>query len=65
MLRFCVFIFLGLIESPPLMTHSNVPKEHRDLIGITDNFIRMSVGVENVEDLIEDLDNALMEIARK
>jgi cystathionine gamma-lyase len=41
------------------MTHSSVPKEQRAILGINDNFIRLSVGLEDVEDLIADLDQAL------
>jgi cystathionine beta-lyase/cystathionine gamma-synthase len=41
------------------MTHGSVPVEIRNELGITDNLVRMSVGIENVEDLISDLDNAL------
>jgi cystathionine gamma-lyase len=46
----------SLIELPALMTHASVPKEERVKIGITDSLIRISAGIENVEDLIEDLD---------
>ena len=49
----------SLAECPPLMTHASVPKEHRDEIGIVDGLIRIAVGIEDVEDLIEDLDQAL------
>mmetsp|Transcript_20814 Transcript_20814/g.26981 ORF Transcript_20814/g.26981 Transcript_20814/m.26981 type:complete len:324 (-) Transcript_20814:319-1290(-) len=49
----------SLIESPALMTHGSVPPEHRKLLGIEDNFIRLSTGVEDVEDLIADLEEAL------
>lgn len=60
---FTLAISLGavesLIESPALMTHNNVPPAQRRAVGIVDNFIRMSVGIENVEDLINDLDQAL------
>jgi cystathionine gamma-lyase len=52
----------SLIESPALMTHGSVPAEHRKLLGIDDNFVRLSVGIENVEDLIGDLDQALAKI---
>ena len=45
----------SLIESPALMTHGSVPAEHRKLLGIDDNFVRLSTGIENVEDLIADL----------
>ncbi|MCB2294392.1 PLP-dependent aspartate aminotransferase family protein [Clostridium algoriphilum] len=54
---------LGGVESlichPATMTHAAVPYEIRQEIGITDNLIRLSVGVENVEDIVEDLINAL------
>ena len=42
------------------MTHASVPVEQRTLLGISDNFIRISVGLENVDDLIEDLNQALI-----
>ena len=48
----------SLIEHPAIMTHASVPKNVRESIGLTDNLIRLSVGIENVEDLIEDLDQA-------
>lgn len=41
------------------MTHASVPKDHRDQIGIVDGLIRIAVGIENVEDLIEDITQAL------
>lgn len=47
----------SLIEHPALMTHASVPKEERDKIGISDSLIRVSVGIENADDLIEDLEN--------
>ena len=54
---------LGGVESlltyPMLQTHADVPLEIRDKLGITDRFLRLSVGIENVEDLIADLDQAL------
>ncbi len=46
----------SLIEHPGLMTHSGLPREERERLGITDSLIRVSVGIENVEDLIEDLE---------
>jgi cystathionine gamma-lyase len=49
----------SLIEHPAIMTHASVPKEIREKTGITDNLIRLSVGIENIEDLIADLRNAL------
>jgi cystathionine gamma-lyase len=49
----------SLIEHPALMTHASIPKKEREKIGITDTLIRLSVGIENVEDLIADLKQAL------
>jgi len=49
----------SLVNHPAIMTHASVPKEVREAGGVTDNLIRLSVGVENVEDLIADLDQAL------
>jgi methionine-gamma-lyase len=48
-----------MIQHPAGMTHSRVPPEVRKEIGITDGLIRLSVGIENVEDLIEDFEAAL------
>jgi len=49
----------SLAEHPAIMTHASVPPEARKELGISDNFVRLSVGLENVEDLINDLDQAL------
>jgi cystathionine gamma-lyase len=49
----------SLIEHPAIMTHASIPAENRRKLGIADGFIRLSVGVENVEDLKADLDAAL------
>ncbi len=49
----------SLIEHPAIMTHASVPAENRAKLGITDNLVRLSVGIENTDDLIEDLDRAL------
>ncbi|MFT9498200.1 bifunctional cystathionine gamma-lyase/homocysteine desulfhydrase [Anaerosolibacter sp.] len=46
----------SLISVPAKMTHASVPKENRDKLGITDTLIRLSVGIEDVEDIIGDLD---------
>ena len=51
-----------LISHPATMTHSSVPADVRQRIGITDGLIRISVGIEDVEDLIDDLDQALRRI---
>ncbi|MDI6697852.1 MAG: PLP-dependent aspartate aminotransferase family protein [Candidatus Saccharicenans sp.] len=50
-----------LIQHPASMTHASVPREEKEKAGITDDLIRLSVGCENVEDLIEDLEQALRE----
>ena len=56
---------LGGVESlvchPASMTHAAIPYEIRQKVGIVDNLIRLSVGIENVEDLINDIENALKE----
>jgi cystathionine gamma-lyase len=52
----------SLIEHPAIMTHASIPKETREELGIKDNLIRLSVGIENVEDLIQDLDQAFKSI---
>lgn len=49
----------SLISHPASMTHAAVPKEAREALGITDGLVRLSVGIEDVEDLIADLDHAL------
>lgn len=48
----------SLIEHPAIMTHASVPKKVRESIGLTDNLIRLSVGIENLDDLLEDLEKA-------
>ena len=52
----------SLIEHPAIMTHASVPVEERNKLGIADNFVRLSVGVEDVEDLKADLSRALDQI---
>ncbi|HUI79585.1 MAG TPA: cystathionine gamma-synthase [Bryobacteraceae bacterium] len=49
----------SLIEHPAIMTHASVPAEQRAALGISDTLVRLSVGVEEAEDLVEDLENAL------
>src|SRR5437870_11753296 len=49
----------SLINHPALMTHASVPKEQREALGVTDSLVRLSVGVEDVRDLIDDLQTAL------
>ncbi|MCK9927222.1 PLP-dependent transferase, partial [Frankia sp. Mgl5] len=54
---------LGAVESlisvPARMTHASIPANRRAELGITDGLIRISVGIEDVQDLIEDLEQAL------
>ncbi len=49
----------SLISHPATMTHASVPTEKRDKLGITDGLVRVSVGIEDVENIISDLDQAL------
>jgi cystathionine beta-lyase/cystathionine gamma-synthase len=49
----------SLINHPASMTHASIPREERIKNGLTDSLIRLSVGVEDIDDLIADLDNAL------
>ena len=49
----------SLINHPALMTHASVPKEQREKLGVTNSLVRLSVGVEDVRDLIDDLKTAL------
>ena len=55
----------SLIQHPASMTHSPVPREERLKAGITDGQVRLSVGIEDVEDIIADLDQALNEVAKQ
>ena len=49
----------SLVDHPAIMTHASVPEERRHELGISDQLIRLSVGIEAVDDLIADLDQAL------
>jgi cystathionine beta-lyase/cystathionine gamma-synthase len=49
----------SLIEHPAIMTHASLPEDKREELGISDGLVRLSVGVENVDDLISDLAQAL------
>jgi cystathionine gamma-lyase/cystathionine beta-lyase len=49
----------SLINHPATMTHASIPKDEREKVGVVDNLLRLSVGVEDIEDLLEDLKNAL------
>jgi cystathionine beta-lyase/cystathionine gamma-synthase len=49
----------SLISHPATMTHASVPREEREKVGLTDGLVRISVGIEDVEDLLADLEQAL------
>ena len=49
----------SLIEHPAIMTHASIPPAQRTQLGINDNLIRLSVGIEDINDLKNDLENAL------
>lgn len=51
----------SLINHPATMTHASIPKEEREKVGVIDSLLRLSVGVEDIDDLIEDLQQALGE----
>jgi cystathionine gamma-lyase len=48
----------SLIEHPAIMTHASVPPARREALGISDTLIRLSVGIEDLDDLLEDLESA-------
>ena len=52
----------SLIEHPASMTHSSVPKERRAELGVADSLIRVSVGIEDIEDLVSDLDRGFKQV---
>jgi cystathionine gamma-lyase len=52
----------SLIEHPAIMTHASLPAERRAALGISDTLIRLSVGIEHIDDLIEDLAQAFMKV---
>ncbi len=52
----------SLVNHPAIMTHATVPKEKREALGVTDTLIRLSVGVEDLDDLIGDLETALVAV---
>jgi cystathionine beta-lyase len=58
-----LFLFAGsvksLISMPCFMSHASIPAEVREARGLTEDLVRISVGIEDVSDLIADLDNAL------
>ncbi|EDO26655.1 predicted protein, partial [Nematostella vectensis] len=56
--------FESLCEHPAVMTHASVPPAQREVLGISDTLIRLSVGLEDTKDLINDLDQALVAAVR-
>ncbi len=52
----------SLIDHPASMTHASIPKEEREKIGLSDGLFRLSIGIENVEDLLEDLKQSLNQL---
>ena len=54
----------SLVEHPAIMTHASVPAEQRAKLGIDDSLIRLSVGVEDIDDLIADLKHAFDQVSR-
>jgi cystathionine gamma-lyase len=49
----------SLVDHPAIMTHASVPAAERAKLGISDTLIRLSVGIEDIDDLVADLDRAL------
>jgi cystathionine gamma-lyase/cystathionine beta-lyase len=49
----------SLLNHPATMTHASIPKEEREKAGVTDGLIRLSVGIEDIDDLIDDLTQAI------
>jgi cystathionine gamma-lyase len=49
----------SLVNHPAIMTHASIPKEIREARGVTDGLVRLSVGIEDLADLIADVDDAL------
>ena len=60
---------LGGVESlvchPTTMTHASIPADIRKKVGITDGLIRLSIGIENIDDILEDLSQAIDRSERK
>jgi len=52
----------SLVSHPAIMTHGTIPKKTRQELGIKDNLIRLSIGIEHIDDLIADLENGLSEL---
>jgi cystathionine gamma-lyase len=54
----------SLVNHPAIMTHASVPKERRERLGVVDGLLRLSVGIEDPDDLIADLEQALRATVR-
>jgi cystathionine beta-lyase len=52
----------SLVNHPASMTHASIPKSERDRIGVVEGLIRLSVGIEDVDDLLADIDTALQKV---
>jgi len=55
----------SLVDHPAIMTHASIPPEERQKLGISDNLCRLSVGLEAIEELLQDLDRALSHVSGK
>jgi cystathionine gamma-lyase len=49
----------SLVSHPATMTHASIPKEKREALGVKDGLIRLSIGLETIDDILSDLNNAL------
>ena len=49
----------SLVSHPATMTHASIPKEKREKLGVKDGLIRLSIGLESIDDILSDLKNAL------
>jgi len=54
----------SLAECPSVMTHGSVPAEHRKMLGIDDSLVRLSIGMEDTEDLLDDVEQALVKASK-
>merc|ERR1712085_65104 len=54
----------SLAECPAVMTHGSVPAEHRKMLGIDDSLVRLSIGMEDTEDLLDDVEQALVKASK-
>ena len=57
--------FESLTELPCVMTHASVPPNEREVLGISDTLIRLSVGLEDIKDILEDLQNAFSSVEKQ